>query len=69
MPDPANSGAFDAAAYVDAAAAACGLKLTPAMRAGTIANVERTRAFARLLDIEAGLDQGEPAPVFAPSAP
>lgn len=69
MSDPGGSGTFDAAAYVDAAAAACGLKLRPEMRAGTIANVERTRAFARLLDDEPGLAQGEPAPVFAPGTP
>jgi hypothetical protein len=67
--DPAGSGAFDAAAYVDAAAAVSGLNLRPEMRAGTIANVERTLAFARLLDDEPGLAQGEPAPVFAPRTP
>lgn len=69
MPDRADAPPFDAAAYVDAASAACGLKLSPAMRAGTIANLERTCAFARLLDDEAGLVRAEPAPVFRPGPP
>ncbi|MBM3523454.1 MAG: DUF4089 domain-containing protein [Alphaproteobacteria bacterium] len=60
---------FDAAAYVDAAAAASGIALDEAMRAGVIANLERTYAFARLLTEEAGLAETEPAPVFRPRAP
>jgi hypothetical protein len=60
---------FDAAAYVDAAAAASGIALDTAMRAGAIANLERTYAFARLLADEAGLAATEPAPVFAPRSP
>jgi hypothetical protein len=60
---------FDAASYVDAAARACGLELSQEMRAGAIANLDRTAAFARLLDD--GLDgaRTEPAPVFAPRRP
>ena len=69
MPDRADAPPFDAAAYVDAASVACGLKLSPAMRAGAIANIERTSAFARLLGGEAGLAQAEPAPVFRPGPP
>ena len=63
------SGTFDIPAYVDAAAAACGFVLDDPMRAGAIANLERTHAFARLLEAESGVAGTEPAPVFSPEAP
>jgi 1-carboxybiuret hydrolase subunit AtzG-like protein len=57
---------FDAAAYVDAAAAALGLPLAPAHRPGVIANMERIAGLA-LLVMELPLDEAtEPAPVFEP---
>jgi len=57
---------FDAAAYVDAAAAALGLPLDPAHRPGVIANIERIAGLARLV-MELPLDEAsEPAPVFKP---
>lgn len=66
MADLAASAAFDAAAFVDAVAPACGFVLTEERRAGTIANIERTFAFARMLDDVSGLADTEPATVFAP---
>ena len=60
---------FDIPSYVDAAAAACGLTLDDTARAGVIANLERTHAFATLLAADPALAATEPAPVFAPVAP
>ena len=64
-----DSAAPDFAAYVDAAATACDLRLDAAMRAGAVANLQRTHAFARLLEDGSDPSSTEPAPVFAPSAP
>jgi hypothetical protein len=66
MPASAPS---DLTAYADAAATACGLPLDGPMRAGILANLERTRAFASLLETAPELADTEPAPVFAPEAP
>jgi hypothetical protein len=63
------SDPFDIPAYVDAAAAACGLTLDAAARSGVIANLARTHAFAKLLETDPTLAGTEPAPVFAPDAP
>jgi hypothetical protein len=60
---------LDIPTYVDAAAPACGLALDGPSRAGVIANLERTFAFARLLAADPALAGTEPAPVFAPEAP
>ncbi len=60
----ADASPFDAAAYVDAAAAALGLPLDPAHRPGVIANIERISGFASLV-MEWPLDtSAEPAPVY-----
>lgn len=64
-----DSAAPDFAAYVDAAATACDLRLDAAMRAGAIANLERTYGFARLLEDGSDPSSTEPALVFAPTAP
>jgi hypothetical protein len=58
----------DFAAYVDAAAGASDLRLDAAMRAGAIANLQRTHGFARLLEDDSDPSATEPAPVFAPVA-
>jgi hypothetical protein len=63
------SDTFDIPAYVDAAATACGLTLDGPTRAGVVANLERTHAFARMLEADPALADTEPAPVFAPEAP
>jgi hypothetical protein len=63
------SDIFDIPAYVDAAAAACGLALDGPTRTGVIANLQRTHAFARMLETDPALAGTEPAPVFAPEAP
>jgi hypothetical protein len=63
------SDPFDIPAYVDAAAAACGLALDGPARAGVIANLERTHAFARMLEADPTLAGTEPAPVFVPESP
>lgn len=57
---------FDAAAYVDAAAALIWLPLDPAHRPGVILNLERIAEMARLvMEFPLG-DEAEPAPVFRP---
>lgn len=61
MPTPS----FDAAAYVDAAAALLGLPIDPAHRSGVIAAFERTAALAALLDFPLE-PADEPAPVYCP---
>jgi hypothetical protein len=56
--------AFDAAAYVDAAAALIGLPLDPAHRAGVILNMQRIAEMAALVMSFPLPDGVEPAPVF-----
>jgi hypothetical protein len=57
---------FDAAGYVDAAAAALGLPLDPAHRPGVVANMERIAALARLV-MEFPLEpETEPLPLYRP---
>ncbi len=57
---------IDAAAFVDAAAAAIGLEIAPEHRPGVIANVERLTAVARLVMEFPLSDEVEAAPVFKP---
>ncbi len=57
---------FDAAAYVDAAAALIGLPLDPAHRPGVILNVQRIAEMAALVMAFPLPDDVEPAPVFRP---
>ena len=57
---------FDWDAYVTLAAAAQGLEIAPAYRAGVAVNLERIAAVAeRFLAAPLG-DEDEPAPVFRP---
>ena len=55
---------FDAATYVDAAAALIGLPLDPAHRPGVILNIERIAEMAGLVMAFALPEETEPAPVF-----
>ncbi len=57
---------FDAAIYVDAAAALIGLPLDPAHRPGVILNIERIAEMAALVMAFPLPDETEPAPVFLP---
>ena len=57
---------FDAATYVDAAAAQIGLPLDPAHRPGVILNLERIAEMAGLVMAFALPEETEPAPVFRP---
>ena len=57
---------FDAAAYVDAAAALVGLPLDPAHRPGVVLNLERIAQMAALVTDFPLPDAAEPAPVFRP---
>jgi hypothetical protein len=57
---------FDAATYVDAAAALIGLPLDPAHRPGVILNIERIAEMAALVMAFPLPDETEPAPVFLP---
>jgi hypothetical protein len=57
---------FDAASYVDAAAALTGLLLDPAHRPGVILNMQRIAEMAALVMSFPLLDDAEPAPVFRP---
>lgn len=66
MGDERPPPSFDAAAYVDVAAQACGFTLTAESKAGTIANLERTYAFVRVIGGGSDLARTEPALVFAP---
>ena len=58
--------AFDATAYVDAAAALIGLPLDPAHRPGVVLNLERIAQMAALIAEFPLPDAAEPAPVFRP---
>ena len=60
MTDPA----FDAEAYVDAAARLVGLPLDPAHRPGVVLNLERIAQMAALVTAFALPEETEPAPVF-----
>ncbi|HTZ37332.1 MAG TPA: DUF4089 domain-containing protein [Stellaceae bacterium] len=62
MADPA----FDAEAYVDAAARLVGLPLDPAHRPGVVLNLERIAQMAALVTAFALPAETEPAPVFIP---
>ena len=55
---------FDAATYVDAAAALIGLPLDPEHRPGVILNIERIAEMAELVMAFALPEETEPAPVF-----
>jgi hypothetical protein len=55
---------FDAATYVDAAAALMGLPLDPAHRPGVILNLERIAEMAGLVMEFPLPEETEPAPVF-----
>ena len=55
---------FDAAAYVDAAAALIELPLDPAHRPGVILNLQRIAEMAALVMAFPLPDDVEPAPVF-----
>jgi 1-carboxybiuret hydrolase subunit AtzG-like protein len=57
---------FDAATYVDAAAALIALPLDPAHRPGVILNIERIAEMAALVMAFPLPDETEPAPVFLP---
>ena len=57
---------FDAASYVDAAAALTGLPLDPAHRPGVILNMQRIAEMAVLVMSFPLPDDAEPAPVFRP---
>ena len=57
---------FDAAAYVDAAAALIGLPLDPTHRPGVILNIERIAEMAGLVMAFPLPEETEPAPVFRP---
>ncbi len=57
---------FDAAAYVDAAAALIELRLDPAHRPGVILNMQRIAEMAALVMAFELPDDAEPAPVFRP---
>ena len=56
--------AFDAASYVDAAAALTGLPLDSAHRPGVILNMQRIAEMASLVMSFPLPDDAEPAPVF-----
>ena len=58
--------AFDAEAYVDAAAALIGLPLDPAHRPGVVLNLERIAAMAALVMEFPLPEETEPAPVYTP---
>ena len=57
---------FDAAIYVDAAAALIGLPLDPAHRPGVILNLQRIAEMAALVMAFPLPEETEPAPVFLP---
>jgi hypothetical protein len=57
---------FDAAAYVDAAAAALGVPIDPAHRPGVILNLQRLAEMAALVMEFPLPDDETPAPVFEP---
>ena len=57
---------FDAAAYVDAAAALLGIAIDPAYRPGVVLNLERIAQMASLVMDFPLPDEAEPAPVFRP---
>jgi len=57
---------FDAAAYVDAAAALTRLPLDPTHRLGVILNMQRIAEMAALVMAFPLPDDVEPAPVFRP---
>jgi Protein of unknown function (DUF4089) len=58
--------AFDADAYVDAAASLVALTIDPAHRPGVVLNIERIAAMAALVMAFPLPDESEPAPVFRP---
>ena len=58
--------AFDAEAYLDAAAALLGLPLDPAHRPGVLLNLRRLAEMAALVTEFPLPDDAEPAPVFTP---
>jgi hypothetical protein len=58
--------AFDAEAYVDAAAPLVGLTIDPAHRPGVVLNIQRIAAMAALVMDFPLPDESEPAPVFRP---
>lgn len=58
--------AFDARAYLAAAAPAVGLPVPEEAREAVAANLERAARFAALLE-RPELDAEEPAPVFGPA--
>jgi hypothetical protein len=57
---------FDAAAYVDAAAALIGLPIDPAHRPGVVLNMQRIAEMAALVMEFPLPDETEAAPVFHP---
>jgi hypothetical protein len=58
--------AFDAEAYVDAAAKLIGLPIDPAHRPGVILNLERIAQMAALVMEFPLPEETEPAPVYTP---
>jgi hypothetical protein len=61
-----GDGSFDAARYMDAAAAALALPIAPEHRPGVVANLERLAAMAALVMEFPLPDETEAAPVFRP---
>jgi hypothetical protein len=61
-----GDGAFDAARYLDGAAAALALPIAPEHRPGVLANLERLAALAALVMEFPLRDETEAAPVFRP---
>jgi hypothetical protein len=64
--EPLADRSFDAACYVDAAAALMGLPLDPAHRPGVILNMQRIAEMAVLVMAFPLPEETEPASVFRP---
>ena len=63
-----STGSFDAARYLDGAAAALALEIAPEHRPGVLANLERLAEAARLVMEFPLPDATEAAPVFRPTS-
>jgi hypothetical protein len=61
-----STRSFDAARYLDGAAAALALEIAPEHRPGVLANLERLAEVARLIMEFPLPDETEAAPVFRP---